>query len=786
MRGAARVVVVGVGMLQVACASAPSSDSAASSLGADPCGEASRAYRCLEASQSQALLDPETPETHPPLKLVALLRDARFVSLVADGRLSVDADMVDYSQARYRAETEAQRYAALNNLGVAAAAAGALNAALAHFVAAQAQEAVDEARSAEANALSVEALLAARSGQMAASGPNAALPAATAALLRQNLAAIHVAYELVGNAPAALQLETAFDQLVVAEEASLAAAADVNTASLRLAHFEAASAGDANKLQNGLLYYRAIQNPTAELLVSDQLSTLRARQPGLELALIQADFDVAANGLSLVGRAQAQESYGALMSKVISGTLRDHAHSHGKRGQLVQKQRYEARARAAVGQRIELSVAQQARLRLARQLEQQRGALGKRRAQPYPVGAYSPRRMGALPLKQVAESMLQEPPLSTTAPTRSGGGPSAVIDAGAVQVALGGQLAARPGANTVEYVGAPNSGGSTVIARVLAADGSEVREIPIVDPETGEAMDAQALFREATDARRAMLDQISRGYVNHARRMGALLVQPIWPYLEKSSKTIIYANFLSSLPFAALQLDAGLGEQVYFGSVMPLALGVGGEVLDDAAIPFSGEAAAVGDFSHFDEWVDLPQTREEVANIAGQGFGSPLIDEQVTVDAMLEAFAAPRSAVHLATHGRWEPADGGRSGGNEIVLSTQLLSPADVVTAPSLSASLLFLNMCESGTYINADSYAPDLTDQGVLEVALSRGVPRGIVTFWKVDDVAAMRIATAFYTFLRQDSDVTRALMRARQEVLGQGRYNHPYFWASHTEVVS
>lgn len=114
-----------------ACATPATQSTVASSRSTDPCGEAARPYRCLQAQTREPLLDPAAPEQHPALRLVALLRDYEFVTLLPDGRLTVAPHAVDYAGARHVASSDALRATLTNNMGVRVATLGELDSAAA-------------------------------------------------------------------------------------------------------------------------------------------------------------------------------------------------------------------------------------------------------------------------------------------------------------------------------------------------------------------------------------------------------------------------------------------------------------------------------------------------------------------------------------------------------------------------------------------------------------------------------------------------------------------------------
>jgi CHAT domain-containing protein len=59
-------------------------------------------------------------------------------------------------------------------------------------------------------------------------------------------------------------------------------------------------------------------------------------------------------------------------------------------------------------------------------------------------------------------------------------------------------------------------------------------------------------------------------------------------------------------------------------------------------------------------------------------------------------------------------------------------------------------------------------------------GVPDVVATRWQIDSGAAVPMMDAFYGGLSKGMNVPQALTEARQSMVRDPRYRHPYFWAA------
>jgi CHAT domain-containing protein len=67
-----------------------------------------------------------------------------------------------------------------------------------------------------------------------------------------------------------------------------------------------------------------------------------------------------------------------------------------------------------------------------------------------------------------------------------------------------------------------------------------------------------------------------------------------------------------------------------------------------------------------------------------------------------------------------------------------------------------------------------------IVATLASLGVPDVVATRWQIDSGAAVPMMDAFYGGLAKGLTVPEALTAARQSMVRDPRYRHPYYWAA------
>jgi CHAT domain-containing protein len=301
-----------------------------------------------------------------------------------------------------------------------------------------------------------------------------------------------------------------------------------------------------------------------------------------------------------------------------------------------------------------------------------------------------------------------------------------------------------------------------------------------------------------------------RSYRSQARRLDALLGQPIQNALGKVSLLLISADgMLHRVPWASLPRGETefWGEDTAFAQVhsarqllpspngerdgMPKWLVVGG--------------VDYGRSEGEDKWPPLKQSAGEAREIhnlmagrfAGEG-GVRLLGAVATRDRFLRTIPG-MSFIHVATHGSFDDQDADAfqihgaaaqldsflvfAGANEPLAGADALVTAEEIGTLDLAGTeVVTLSACETGLgHIRAGQGVIGLVD------AFGRAGARSVVSaLWKVDDTATAKLMENFYhEYLQQPVPSAARALQVAQQNLRSGdsdEFRHPFYWAPWT----
>ena len=178
----------------------------------------------------------------------------------------------------------------------------------------------------------------------------------------------------------------------------------------------------------------------------------------------------------------------------------------------------------------------------------------------------------------------------------------------------------------------------------------------------------------------------------------------------------------------------------------------------------------------------LLESRREVTGIAGlyKPGESQLFLEGAATEENVKDNALLRTArrVHFATHGFLDEKRPELSG---LVLSRGAGSREDGLLQVyeifnlELDADLVVLSACDTGlgTMVSGEGLI------GVTRALLYAGARSVVVSLWQVDDDSTPDLMISFYHHLDQDPDKAESLRLAKIEMIRQGRFSHPFYWA-------
>jgi hypothetical protein len=287
--------------------------------------------------------------------------------------------------------------------------------------------------------------------------------------------------------------------------------------------------------------------------------------------------------------------------------------------------------------------------------------------------------------------------------------------------------------------------------------------------------------------------------VSHAaRRMGQLLIDPVGPTdgitpidpglnatQGKTEAEVTWPHarlllepdpLLGNLPWPSVATSGG-----QLGLVANLEESP--SVLLQPAHPLgvvnAGRALVVGASMASGERQILPEVLEEVRAVSRfDNDPSLLVGDQAT-EPQVVAHLATASAIHFAGHAERQ------NGGTHLLLAP--MKAATGIDAPWLDSEMLRKHPPRAARLAVFSACASGKKEAGwnhgmgdIVATLESLGVPDVVATRWQIDSGSAVPMMEVFYSGLAKGFTVPQALTAARQSMVRDPRYRHPYYWAA------
>ena len=237
--------------------------------------------------------------------------------------------------------------------------------------------------------------------------------------------------------------------------------------------------------------------------------------------------------------------------------------------------------------------------------------------------------------------------------------------------------------------------------------------------------------------------------------------------------TIVEDGFASTVPFAALQIDA---DGTYAAETITIQLMA--PVFSESS-PNQNRKALIFDDPIFSELPRLRSSAQEGDKVQQElesiGYNA---QRYSGMDAMKSNFLRSdllqQDVIHLATHGIGDHEHSRGSGIWFAAAEDEFLSVSEVYDL-ELKANLVVLSACESavGTQVDGEM------SFSLAQAFLVAGAKNVLVSSWPVDDRATSGLLQAYYKYWTDGEDAAVALQKAQSEMLGTGRWRNPYFWS-------
>lgn len=340
--------------------------------------------------------------------------------------------------------------------------------------------------------------------------------------------------------------------------------------------------------------------------------------------------------------------------------------------------------------------------------------------------------------------------------------------------ALQGQL--DPGVTVLQPIALPNE----LLLLVFRHDGPSAVRVPVSSARvSATAFQLARRLQSGSAPDRARIDELGD-------RLGEWLLAPIADVLADTSVLVVSTTgTFRQVPFGILRRDGRYLVQ----DVAVVGLTHVGSLRAHAATdaPFHPTPGGLLLLGNPDG--TLPGAEAEVRAIsADYPAAKVLIGKQGSREALLAA-APNATIVHLATHGRLDPAHPARS---HLVLAGDdgELTYAQI---PGLASALqhtrlVVLSACESALPVQALEPAGEddvVTSINGLAAQFRRaGVETLIATLWSVDDRGTQSLMQGFYTELHGGADIAQSLRRAQLAMLADPTTANPWYWGGFVVV--
>jgi hypothetical protein len=261
-----------------------------------------------------------------------------------------------------------------------------------------------------------------------------------------------------------------------------------------------------------------------------------------------------------------------------------------------------------------------------------------------------------------------------------------------------------------------------------------------------------------------------------ARRVGGILLggslqQPLQP----GGLMLIEPDpLLGNLPWPAVEARGGgpIGLRFDLEEMPSLLLAARAEAPSTSANGplVVGASVASGQESALPEVLDEAKTVARLEQSRNVLLGAAAT--QVQVSARLSN--AP--AIHFAGHATQ------RDGATRLLLAPDAngkpyLDSDLFRKIPPRAARLAVFSACSTGK--REEAWNHGMGD--IVNTLAALGVPQVVATRWQIDSASAVPMMDAFYRGLAQGFTVPHALTAARQSLVKDPRYRHPYYWAAY-----
>ncbi len=315
----------------------------------------------------------------------------------------------------------------------------------------------------------------------------------------------------------------------------------------------------------------------------------------------------------------------------------------------------------------------------------------------------------------------------------------------------------KPDTALIEYLSTPHE----LVIFVLADGAVTAKRIPVA---------REALSTAVADLRERIETGAPVGDL--PTTLGGWLIDPVASRLAGRPLWAIAPHGpLHYLPFAVVASDGAplLERAVLFMTPTASALSEG-----EGADRLLASGLALGNPDIGDDRFSLPMAALEAASVGWSFVSADVATGGDATETLLRRAAANYRAVHVASHGVYDPAAPMASA---LMLAPDAdndgkLTAAEVFSLP-LRADLVTLSACQTG--VGKVSRGEEVT--GLTRAFLYAGATSVVSTLWRVDDMASALLVKHFY---RNLATMHKAAALREAQRLVRLRFPHPAYWGA------
>jgi CHAT domain-containing protein/tetratricopeptide (TPR) repeat protein len=265
-----------------------------------------------------------------------------------------------------------------------------------------------------------------------------------------------------------------------------------------------------------------------------------------------------------------------------------------------------------------------------------------------------------------------------------------------------------------------------------------------------------------------------------ARRVGNDLFDDLEESLNQDSTLLLEADpLLGNTPWPAVETEKGpIGVRYSLEEVPSLLMKA--DISRDRLLRMraTGRPLVVGASVGAGLARFLPEALTEARAVALTRPNADLLLAEQATQAHVAPHLSTAPLIHFAGHAA-------QYGGATRLLLAPTGAPGDhpylddalFRRDPPRSAQLVVFSACSTGK--TEEGWDHGMGD--IVDTLASLGVPQVVATRWEIDSASAVFLMDKFYRGLADGLTVPQALTAARQLLIRDGRYRHPYYWAAY-----